>query len=91
MNLILSHLTKKKFDLISLKLFSSSVSSHLMKKNSVLSYLMKIKSDSVSSHQKKILSRPGPDPGQDWTRTGNPGSCGQPTSALTKFRDALKY
>src|SRR5947207_7457274 len=79
MNLILFHLTEKKFDLISLRLFSSSVSFHLMKKNLVLFHLMKIKSGSVSFHQKKISSRPGPDPGQDRTRTGNPGPCGQPT------------
>ena len=78
MNLILSHSTEKKFGFISLRLLSSSVSSHLMKKNLVLSHLMKIKSDPVSSHQKKISSRPGPDPGQDQTRTGNPGPCGQP-------------
>src|SRR5437762_11841131 len=39
---------------------------------------MKIKSDSVSFHQKKISSRPDPDPGQNWIRTGNPGPCSQP-------------
>ena len=79
MNLILSHLTEKKFDLISLRLLSSSVPSHLMKKNLILFHLMKIKSGSVSFHQKKISSRPDPDPEQDRTRTGNPGPCGQPT------------
>ena len=54
MNLILSHLTEKKFDLISLKLLSLSVSFHFMKKNLILFHLMKIKSDFVSSHWKKI-------------------------------------
>src|SRR2546429_228771 len=44
MNLILFHLTEKKFDLISLRLFSSSVSSHLMKKNLILSHFIKKKS-----------------------------------------------
>src|SRR5437762_5984788 len=77
MNLILSHLTEKKFDFISLRLLSSSVSSHLMKKNLVLSHLMKIKSDSVSFHQKKISSHPDSDSEQNWTRMRNPGSCGQ--------------
>src|SRR5438034_136924 len=76
-NLILSHFIKK-------KLLPSSVSSHLMKKNLILSHPMKIKSGSVSSHQKKISSRPDSDPGQDQTRTGNPGSCSQPTNRLSE-------
>src|SRR5437762_13067501 len=81
MNLVLSHLIEKKFNLISLKLLSSSVSSHFMKKNLILFHLMKIKSDSVSSHQKKILSCPDSDPGQNWTRMRNPGSCDQSSQA----------
>ena len=55
MNLILFHFTEKKFDFISLRLLSSSVSFHFMKKNLILSHLMKIKSDSVSFHWKKNL------------------------------------
>src|SRR5216117_960722 len=77
MNLVLSHLTEKKFDLISLRLLSSSVSSHLMKKNLILSHLMKIKSDSVSSHQKKILSHSDSDLKQNQTRMRNSDSCSQ--------------
>ena len=74
MNLILFHLTEKKFDFISLRLFSFSVSSHLMKK----------KSSSVSSHWKKISSCSDSDLGQNWTRTENPGSCNQ----FNKARDS---
>ena len=84
MNLILSHLIEKKFDLISLKLLSSSVSFHLTKKNPVLSHLMKIKSGSVSSHQKKILSCPDSDPGLNQTRMGNSGSCNQSSYTTDK-------
>src|SRR5216117_868522 len=84
MNLILFHLTEKKFDLISLRLLSSSVSSHLMKKNLILSHLMKIKSDSVSSHQKKISSHSDSDSEQDWTRMRNPDSCNQPKYVILK-------
>ena len=83
MNLILSHFTEKKFDLISLRLLSSSVSSHLMKKNSVLFHLMKIKSDSVSFHWKKISFCPDSDLGQNWIRTENSDSCNQ--SILNQF------
>src|SRR5207247_5749998 len=77
MNLILSHLTEKKFDLISLKLLSSSISSHFTKKNLILSHLMKIKSDSVSSHQKKISSHSDSDSEQNQIRTENSDSCSQ--------------
>ena len=44
MNLVLFHLTEKKFEFISLKLLSFSVSFHLMKKNSVLFHLTEKKS-----------------------------------------------
>ena len=47
MNLILSHPTEKKFDLISLRLLSSSVSSHPTKKNPVLSHPIKKKSHPI--------------------------------------------
>ena len=80
MNLVLSHLTEKKFDLILLKLLSFSVSSHFMKKNPILFHLMKIKSDSVSFYWKKILFCPGSDLGQNWIRTENPDSCSQSSS-----------
>ena len=56
MNLILSHFTEKKFDFISLKLLSFSISFHLMKKKSDSVSSHQKKTDSVSSHQKKILS-----------------------------------
>ena len=78
MNLIRFHFTEKKFDFISLKLLSSSVSSHLMKKNLILSHFIK----------KKISSHPDSDPGQNQTRMGNPGSCGQPS--LAKLRACTK-
>src|SRR5438034_11563216 len=77
MNLILFHFTEKKFDFISLKLLSSSVSSHLMKKNLILFHFMKIKSDSVSSHQKKISSHSDSDLKQNQIRMRNPDSCNQ--------------
>src|SRR5437762_7998310 len=77
MNLILSHLIEKKFDFISLRLLSFFVSSHLMKKNPVLSHFMKIKSDSVSFHQKKILFCSDFDSEQNEIRMENPGSCDQ--------------
>ena len=44
----------QKFDSISLRLLSFSVSFHFMKKNPVLFHLTKKKSDSVSSYKKKF-------------------------------------
>ena len=60
MNLILFHLTEKKFDLISLRLLPPSVSSHLMKKNLVLSHPTEKK-----SHPVLILTRDRTGPGQE--------------------------
>ena len=78
------HSVSQKLNLISLKLLSFSVSSHLMKKNPVLFHLMKKKSDSVSfhqkktdsvlSHKKKILSHPGSVLNQNQNRTENSDS-----------------
>src|SRR5204863_332260 len=59
MNLVLSHLTEKKFDLISLRLLPSPVSSHLMKKNPVLSHPIKKK-----SHLILVLTQDRTGPGQ---------------------------
>src|SRR5438034_9768120 len=77
MNLILFHFIEKKFHLISLRLLSFSVSFHFMKKNLILFHLMKIKSDSVSSHQKKISSHSDSDLEQNQIRTENSDSCDQ--------------
>src|SRR5947207_13126824 len=60
MNLILSHLTEKKFDFISLRLLSSSISSHFTKKNPILSHLTEKKSCSVL-----ILTQNRTGPGQE--------------------------
>ena len=48
------HSVSWRLSLISLRLLLSSVSSHFTKKFPVLSHLMKIKSNFVSSHWKKI-------------------------------------
>src|SRR5436189_220771 len=48
------HSVSQKLSLISLRLFLFSVSSHFMKKFPILSYFMKIKSDSVSFHQIEV-------------------------------------
>ena len=89
MNLILSHLTEKKFDFISLKLLSFSVSFHFMKKNPVLFHFMKIKSDSVLSHQKKISFCSDSDSEQNWTRTKNSDSCDQSIHKFQSSADAF--
>ena len=48
------HSVSQRFSFVSLRLLLLSVSSHLTKKFPVLSYFMKIKSDSVSFHENKI-------------------------------------
>ena len=60
MNLVLSHFTEKKFDLISLRLLSSSVSSHFTKKNLILFHSIKKK-----SHPVLILTQDRTGPGRE--------------------------
>ena len=91
MNLILSYFTEKKFDLISLKLLLFFVSSHFTKKFPVLSHFMKIKSDSVSSHWKKISFCLDSDLEQNWIRMGNSDSCDQSSHEEIQNQIHLKW
>ena len=79
----MKHSVSWRLSSVSLRLLLFFVSFHLMKKFPVLSHFMKIKSDSVSSHWKKISFCPDSDPGQNWTRMRNSDSCDQ--SKLTQL------